>query len=100
MVYKPKIVNQKKGNSVIRVIEDKRYEEIGERGVMDRTIEQYELNETETILQSGIFMEEVASKSDEKTTLKDKYLELSGDESIPRNWGVKKLRDEIEKLEQ
>jgi len=61
-VYKPKlshtIVNKKRVTEIV----DRKDVFIEERAVMDRTLEQYEVNELNTILQSGLYMEEVVKK--------------------------------------
>lgn len=64
-IYKPKIERVKNGNKVSIEIVDKRHEFVRERAVMDRTLEQYEVNEYNTVIQSGLYMEEV-KKEDAK----------------------------------
>jgi len=58
-IYKPKIsVSIVDGKRVTKII-DRKDVFLEERAVMDRTLEQYEVNEMNTITQSGVYMEEV-----------------------------------------
>lgn len=80
-IYKAEIVNVKKGKKVTRVIKDKRKEFIKETGVMDRTLEQYEVNEYDATIRGGLFMEEVIPEKRTRKTKEKKVLETEKTES-------------------
>lgn len=58
-MYKPLIQRKVINKKHVTVVVEKKHEEIGERGVMDRTLEQFESRGDDAIIEQGIYMEEV-----------------------------------------
>jgi hypothetical protein len=71
-VYKPKIQVSMVGKKRVTEVVDKKHEFLREHGVMDRTLEQYEVNEFNTIIQSGVYMEEVKEDAPPKRVRRTK----------------------------
>lgn len=62
-IYKPKITNKVVDKRTVTVVEDYKHEFIIEKGVMDRTLEQFELNKDDSVFRMGIYMEEVVKEA-------------------------------------
>lgn len=70
-VYKPKLSHSIVDKKRVTTIVDRKDRFIEERAVMDRTLEQYEVNELNTIIQSGLWMEEVVKEDVQSDDIDD-----------------------------
>ena len=74
-IYKPElshsIINKKRVTKIV----NRKGIFIEERAVMDRTLEQYEVNELNAILQSGVYMEAVKEEAPKKPRRTNKQIE-------------------------